>query len=107
MPSRDRSQLLQHRVHVDDAPALMGEPVVSEPDDVDELHLHVLAGGRHAHELTLMRSGRANARDDVRAFAARDALSRPVSVRAVPDALVCEDVEGRSRWRAWGEPRLD
>ena len=36
-------------------PVLAHKASIIEPHDVDQLHLHGLAGGRHPHELTLVR----------------------------------------------------
>jgi hypothetical protein len=71
----NRAELLHHRERVEDAPVLVGEAVVANADDVDRLHRHALVGGRHAHELARVRSGAANATDDL--VAAGEDVPRP------------------------------
>lgn len=58
-------ELLHQRHHVGDAPVLVRDAVVVEPDDVDELRVDALPGRGHAHELVLVRAGHARPHDDL------------------------------------------
>ena len=62
------AELLHERQHVGNAPVLADQAVTVEPHNVDELHVHALAGRRHADELAFVRSGELHARHGLVSF---------------------------------------
>ncbi len=68
------SELLHHRHRVEDAPMLAREPIVAEPQDVDQRHFDALARRSESHELALVSPGGLRAHDDL--VAARDHVLR-------------------------------